>query len=109
MSPEYLRKACEAAGLRYHSTPGPCFELSGWIPKYRPGDPALLPLVAERLTATNPGPVADVKAWLKYTEVAAHLRGKRHQVTAEQRILAALVALGHITIEEAREAMKDEH
>lgn len=29
-----IRKWAEAAGLRYHSTPGPSFEVPGWIPRY---------------------------------------------------------------------------
>ena len=47
MTNSELREACEMAGLRYHSTPGPWYERDGW--KWRASDPALPAYVASLL------------------------------------------------------------
>ena len=47
MDDRTLRIACEVAGLRFHPTPGPWYEINRW--KYRQSDPALPAFVASLL------------------------------------------------------------
>lgn len=83
MTPETLRKACELAGLQ-HSVPSDiwnCWWIAGEPQSFGLGDdhPALLPLVAWRLTELRFG-----------------------QRDIERMIIDDLVALGEMTLEQAK-------
>jgi len=110
MKPETLRKACELAGLE-HSMPcdgWDCWWIPGGYEDHGMGDehPALLPLVAERL-------VSEIHErpdlWLCRYEDALDCMWDSMALYAEAqyRILAAMVALGELTIEKAQAELEE--
>ena len=105
MTPETLRIACErAGGKRDRGWKDP-----GWAEGWRfddefirDGSIALLPLVAERLRVQCIE--RDVMRFVEYTLNTQF--DANPSCAPELRILAALVALGDLTIEQAREEME---
>lgn len=108
MTPETLRIACERAGITVWPEGGAAdgtfgAEYSSDHPPLASWSEALLPLVAERL-------LVRCLREDRFTEYRDILNFKYGDLALaaddEKRILAALVALGDITIEQAREEVE---
>lgn len=92
MTLDELRAACERAGLRYYSTPGPHWKVQGNHTALRPDDPWLLSYVASLL-------VAEVREGdefmgdMEYRLLIEHPDQVLMAATDQQRIRAAMAVL----------------